>query len=242
MPGCRGEGSPRGGPEASTASCAAPPETRVCVGPQQSACDTSGVRDTGALPTGSATDGYGQDFFAHLDATAERSASRILPLITQVLAPRSVVDVGCGSGAWLAQAALLRVDDFLGIDGHTPRESLRIPTERFVLRDLSEPLRLDRRFDLVLCLEVAEHLPASAATTLLDSVARLGDAVLFSAAVPRQSGTGHLNEQWPEYWADRFAAHALLPVDLVRPHVWRDAEVAWWYRQNALLFCSPQLI
>jgi SAM-dependent methyltransferase len=185
---------------------------------------------------------YGADFFAHLDATAEGSAARVLPVVMELVAPRSVVDVGCGLGTWLAEAARLGADDYLGIDGYAPAESLRIPAERFVRHDLSTPLVLDRRFDLVISLEVAEHLPPTAADTFVESLAGLGRAVLFSAAVPEQSGTDHLNEQWPDYWVERFAAQGLVPVDAVRPRIWQDEGVSWWYRQNILLFCTRDLL
>ena len=117
-----------------------------------------------------------------------------------------------------------------------------VVAQRFFRHDLSTPLRLDRRFDLVLSLEVAEHLPEDAAATFVESLTRLGPAVLFSAAVPDQSGERHLNEQWPDYWVERFAAHGLVAVDAVRPRIWHDASVAWWYRQNALLFCDQELL
>jgi hypothetical protein len=77
---------------------------------------------------------------------------------------------------------------------------------------------------------------------LVDSLARHGRAVLFSAAVPNQGGDHHLNEQWPGYWAQRFAAHGLAVVDAIRPTVWDDDSIAWWYRQNTLLFCDDELI
>jgi SAM-dependent methyltransferase len=185
---------------------------------------------------------YGPEFFAEVDTTAEGSAQRILPLVVDPLAPRSVVDVGCGSGAWLVEAARLGIDDYLGVDGYTPTGSLRIPAERFLIHDLTVPLDLERRFDLVVCLEVAEHLPHTAADVLVESLARLGPAVLFSAAVPHQSGDNHVNEQWPEYWAQRFEANGFTVVDAIRPLIWRDPGVAWWYRQNTLLFCEAELI
>jgi SAM-dependent methyltransferase len=185
---------------------------------------------------------YGAAFFEHVDATADGSARRVLPLVVDLLEPRSVVDVGCGLGTWLAEVARLGVDDYLGIDGYAPAESLQIPEERFQRHDLARPLRLDRRFDLVISLEVAEHLAPEAADGFVESLARLGPAILFSAAVPQQSGTDHLNEQWPDYWAERFEARGLVPVDVVRPRIWRDEEVSWWYRQNALLFCTSELL
>jgi SAM-dependent methyltransferase len=185
---------------------------------------------------------YGREFFTRVDPSAQSSAERILPLVLEALSPRSLVDVGCGSGAWLAEAARLGVDDYLGIDGYTPAESLRIPADRFVLHDLTTPVRLEQRFDLALCLEVAEHLPADAADVLVDSLVRLAPAVLFSAALPSQGGDQHVNEQWPDYWAERFKAQGLVVVDALRPAIWSNEGVAWWYRQNMLLFCEPELV
>lgn len=185
---------------------------------------------------------YGDDFFAHLEWSAESSAPRVLPVVIELLGPRSVVDVGCGLGTWLAAAAALGIEDYVGVDGYAPAESLQIPVERFVRRDLSEPLQLDRRFDLAISLEVAEHLSPEVADTFVDSLVRLAPAVLFSAAVPHQSGEQHLNERWPEYWVERFAARGMQALDVVRPRVWDDEEVAWWYRQNTLLFCEDDLV
>jgi SAM-dependent methyltransferase len=185
---------------------------------------------------------YGPDFFAKHHAGAERSAQRVLPHVVELLDPRSVVDVGCGSGAWLAEAARLGVEDYLGVDGFTPDASLAIPRERFATHDLTAPLRLDRRFDLALCLEVGEHLPERAADVLVESLAGLAPAVLFSAAVPGQGGDNHVNESWPDYWVERFAARGYIAVDAIRPLVWGADEVAWWYRQNLLLMCERELV
>jgi SAM-dependent methyltransferase len=185
---------------------------------------------------------YGADFFAHLEWSAESSAPRVMPVIVELLAPRSIVDVGCGLGTWLAAGAELGIDDYLGVDVHAPEPELQIPVERFARHDLSSPLRLDRRFDLVIALEVAEHLAPEAAEMFVDSLVGLGPAVLFSAAVPHQSGEEHLNERWPQYWVERFAARGLVAVDAIRPRIWDDDAVSWWYRQNTLLFCEPELI
>lgn len=62
------------------------------------------------------------------------------------------------------------------------------------MTDVGAPIELHRRFDLVLCLEVAEHLPASAADTLVRSLTGLGNVIAFSAAIPFQGGANHVNE------------------------------------------------
>src|SRR5262245_3511460 len=111
-----------------------------------------------------------------------------------------------------------------------------IAAERFRETDLSRPFALPRTFDLAVSLEVAEHLPAAAATGFVQSLAKLAPAVLFSAAVPHQGGWQHVNEQWPQYWADLFARDRFFAVDCLRERFWTVADVRWWYAQNMILF------
>ena len=163
-----------------------------------------------------------------------------MPLVLGWVSPTSVVDVGCGTGTWLAAIRRRGVEDVVGVDGSpVPGDLLQIPRERFLVRDLSKPLDLGRTFDLALCLEVAEHLPAAAAGTLVASLAALAPVVLFSAAIPGQGGVGHVNEEWPRAWAERFAAAGYSWADPIRPRIWDDPGVEHWYAQNALLFHRP---
>jgi SAM-dependent methyltransferase len=158
-------------------------------------------------------------------------------MIIKEVKPSAVIDVGCGVGTWLAVLAESGVADVWGIDGdYVDRSLLQIPQERFLPHDLTKPVHLERRFDLVLCLEVAEHLSADSAPTLIDSLVSLGPVILFSAAIPYQGGTHHVNEQWPEYWARHFVARGYLPVDCVRRQIWQLDDVEWYYAQNTLLF------
>jgi SAM-dependent methyltransferase len=179
---------------------------------------------------------YDRAYYEGLRRAAESSAASVVPLVAGLASPRSVLDVGCGDGTWLDAYRRWGVADYFGVDGGDVREALRVPARHFAPRDLAAPLDLGRRFDLVQSLEVAEHLPPSAAETFADSLARHGDAVLFSAAIPHQGGTGHVNERWPDYWAELFARRGFAVYDWVRPRVWGDERVAWWYAQNALLF------
>ena len=177
------------------------------------------------------------------DRWAFESAAVVVPLIQALVEPRSVIDVGCGNAAWAARFAKNDVADVWGVDGgEVVPERLRIPPERFIAHDLTTPLKLERRFDLVVALEVAEHLPEEAAETFVASLAGLGPVVAFSAAIPHQGGTGHVNEQWPDYWAALFGAHGYVAVDCLRRLVWHDDRVAWWYAQNLLLFAERSLV
>jgi SAM-dependent methyltransferase len=170
-------------------------------------------------------------------AASAASAEVVLPRVFELSRPGSVVDVGCLFGAWAATASALGVPDVLGIDGaYVDRAELVIDGAHFLARDLGQPLRLERRFDLAMSLEVAHYLPARRAGEFVADLCRLAPLVLFSAAIPHQGGHGHVNEQWPTYWADRFVQCGYTPVDCVRDDVWDDPDVGPWYAQNTLLF------
>ena len=178
-------------------------------------------------------------FSRNLLTGSRKSAEEIVPLLLRLLRPRRVVDVGCGTGGWLAVFRALGVEDVLGVDGPwADRKKLEIPKGRFRVFDLKKPLRLGRRFDLVLSLEVAQHLPERCAQAFVSSLTGLGPAVLFSAAIPFQGGIGHVNEQWPEYWVEHFAREGYVPIDCVRKRVWGNPHVEWWFAQNTLLFAE----
>ena len=128
------------------------------------------------------------------------------------------------------------VEEILGVDGgHLQREQLLIPEECALSADLSKPLHLEKTYDLVISLEVGEHLPAESSQTLVGTVTRLGPVVMFSAAIPFQGGTSHVNEQWPKYWARMFEDRGYLVIDCLRPKVWEDPAVLPCYAQNTLL-------
>lgn len=180
---------------------------------------------------------YTQEFYKDLEEVSQRSAREIVPIIIKLVNCPSVVDVGCGTGEWLSVFRECGVENVLGIDGtYVDASLLKIPPDQFFAADLRQPLDLEQSFDLAVSLEVAEHLPAECADVFVGSLVRLSKVVLFSAAVPFQDGTGHINEQWPEYWIDRFRRFGYTSVDCLRPLLWHNSNVAWWYRQNIMLF------
>jgi SAM-dependent methyltransferase len=182
---------------------------------------------------------YAQQFFAEQRAGSIASAREVVPIVLELFSPRSVVDVGCGTGTWLSVFAEYEISEFVGIDGGYVDESqLLIPADHFLAKDLTESLALDRRFDLAVSLEVAEHLPPESSEVFVESLTRLASVVVFSAALPGQKGTNHLNEQWPSYWISRFEAHDFVAIDAIRPRLLGNERIEWWYRQNTLVFVS----
>lgn len=182
---------------------------------------------------------YSAGFFQWLACDSRQSAEVVVPLIVDLLHPDSVVDVGCGTGEWLAVMREHGVDDILGIDGDwIPQDQLCIPTERFLGMDLRRGFHLQRTFALAICVEVAEHLPADAADGLVSGLTWAAPVLIFSAAIPGQGGNRHVNEQWPGYWLSRFAIHDFVPVDYLRPRLWNDPRVAPYLAQNLMLLVS----
>lgn len=133
------------------------------------------------------------------------------------------------------------MEDIFGIDGEYVRgDQLLIPADRFQPMDLTEPKQISPRFDPVESLEVAEHLPSSAPERFVAFLASLGSVILFSAAIPNQHSVHHVNDQWPEYWAEMFAKHGFIPIDTLRDLIWDNPEVDYWYCQNTLLFVDER--
>ena len=171
------------------------------------------------------------------------SAKHIVPIVLELIHPKSVVDVGCGTGEFLYTFKEHGVGDILGIDGEwVSRKKLRISEAFFLSADVEKPLKVDKKFDLVVSLEVAEHLRESSARTFVETLTRLGPVILFSAAIPFQGGTHHVNEQWPEYWVNFFQERGYLPIDCIRKKIWNNTEVSFWYAQNTLLFVEGEYL
>ncbi len=183
------------------------------------------------------TTDYGRQFYEWTDQAASTAAEIVVPSVLEMVDVSSVVDVGCGTGAWLRAFVDRGVTDVLGIDSdRVPPDLLRIDRDRYLIADLAQPPEVGRGFDLAVSVEVAEHLPEEAAERFVAFLCSLAPVLLFSAAIPGQEGEAHLNEQWPSYWSDRFAVHGFEAVDVVRPLIWDNEEVPWFYRQNLLIY------
>jgi SAM-dependent methyltransferase len=170
-------------------------------------------------------------------AGAQSSAGVIVGLLDELFMPLKVVDVGCGEG-WFAAQFAGQGSHVLGID-HPDTDHLALTPDQFKAWDLEHPLPLlADTFDLCLSLEVAEHLTPERAPGFVADLCALAPLVVFSAAIPGQGGTGHLNEQWPDYWSRLFLDNGFACSGYLRWRLWENAGVENWYRQN-LLVAAP---
>jgi SAM-dependent methyltransferase len=183
-------------------------------------------------------------YIHHTDTHNLTAPNEVVPLLVKMFKPRSVLDVGCGIGTWLKSFSASGVSDILGVDGDYVDQNLLfqyIRPDQFYSADLCNAFDLKRKFDLVVSLEVAEHLPETSAKTFVESLTNHGDTIIFSAAIPWQGGQNHLNEQWKQYWIDLFRENNYDPYDLIRPLIWKNEKVEWWYKQNILVFSINDL-
>lgn len=180
---------------------------------------------------------YKDLFYNYQETGSSRSAIKIIKIVKELIKPNSVLDVGCGRGAWCSQWIVNGIPDVIGIDGdYINREDLLIPSKLFVPNDVSVNLDLGRKFDLVVSLEVAEHIPIEKADTFVNNLVRHGPVILFSAATPGQGGEFHINEQPLEFWRSKFKDRNFEAFDILRPLIKQDKEIEPWYKNNTLLY------
>jgi hypothetical protein len=181
---------------------------------------------------------YDQSFYNNQVNGSLASARVVVPLLLQVIGKiESVIDVGCGVGTWLSEFKRRGVSKIKGIDGGKPdEEHFLIDAREYHNEDITTGFKEREKCDLALSLEVAEHLEPRYAKKYVHNFCTLSDVLLFGAAAPGQGGKNHFNERWPSYWLDLFQQEGFQIFDVVRPLIWYDTRVEWWYRQNTFIF------
>jgi SAM-dependent methyltransferase len=182
---------------------------------------------------------YNKDFYNTMESGSITSANELVPLLISRYSPDSIVDVGCGTGAFANEFLNRGISDVIGYEGEWMKKLPTIlPRHLYVYEDITSPFITSRKYDLCLCLEVAEHLLEEHANTLIETLTGLSDVVVFSAAIPNQGGNHHVNEQWPIYWSELFAAKGYYLEWDPRSDIWENSKIEACYRQNLLVFSS----
>ena len=183
---------------------------------------------------------YPSEYFRNLYNNTVVVMGHFLPIIEQHVGKiTSVVDFGCAMGGMLEVCQREGITDILGLDGPWLNpDILKIPKEKYKSLYIGEPLDLGRKFDLVINAETIEHVENEDEDVLIENLVKHGEVIFFSGALVGQCGAGHINEQWPEHWAAKFAKHDYHPVDVLRTPTWRIRNVSFWYSQNSFLYIS----
>jgi len=180
---------------------------------------------------------YSKGFYdIHVDTSDSHES--LVSLVIDIVKPKTVVDIGCSVGAALLHFKAQGVLEVLGVDGYWLDEGqLLIDRDEFMRHDFNTgALILAKKYDLAISTEVAEHVYDANADDFITSLVNASDVILFSAAIPGQHGTNHVNEQWPQYWIDKFMRHDYIVSDCIRELLWDDESVSHHYRQNTFLF------
>lgn len=180
---------------------------------------------------------YDENFYRKQRELCQRYSSVILPVVSEYIHPRNVIDVGCALGGWLEFWQKNFGAEIYGIDGdYVDRSQLFIDEKDFHPANLEERINLNRRFDLAMTIEVAEHLSPARADSFVEDLTRLSDVILFSAAAPATGGVNHVNEQWQSYWAQKFLRLGYVAVDCIRSRIWTDNRISDIRKQTAFIY------
>lgn len=186
---------------------------------------------------------YTPDFYIRNKKNQKALADKIVPFLAKHYSPMSVVDFGCGSAKFLREIwNYMRYKEFFpiyykGIDNHNFSKLMEINIMDYKKHDLSKPINLKHKFDLVISLEVAEHLPNKSAKIFIETLVKHArNRIMFSAATPGQGGDGHINEQPHEYWHNLFRNHGFKPDDCIQKLLKGDKSVPFWYRRNIFVY------
>lgn len=173
---------------------------------------------------------YTASYYQRIAEGAVRSARATYEAIGIDPQTATIVDVGCGIGEWS-----LGNPNYLGLDFGTPIKHLMISPDAYLDMNLEKEMPpANNSADLAICLEVAEHISPARAESLIESLCKLSDRVLFGAAIPNQGGEGHVNEQWQSWWAEKFYRNGF-GAEVCYP-VKDNPDVEAWYRQNMILY------
>jgi len=183
---------------------------------------------------------YDEHFFKNTLKLEGPSAEAFVKIINKHFNPRSVIDIGCGIGIYLKEFEKQGIK-ILGFDGAPEAVKHSLVGDKIRLHDLSKPLKLNRRFDLCLCVEVAEHLPKTNENTLVNSLIRLSDTLIFTAATPGQGdlSIGHVNEQPHAYWKTKLKKQGFTYKSKLTGEIRKEMikeKVVWWVTKNLMIF------
>lgn len=175
----------------------------------------------------------------------DNSPMEIVPILVDLFKPESVVDIGCGVGNFLREFKKNGVKEILGVDGawaDLEEIERNIGKSDFIDFNLESVFKPTRKYDLATSFEVAEHIDEVYANNFVETLTNSSDNIVFSAAIPRQGGQNHLNEQWNEYWIEKFDKKGFKCIDFLKPYFWNNKNIFWWYKQNILFFTrTPKL-
>lgn len=164
--------------------------------------------------------------------------SRLAGAILKVLKARNIdtlVDFGCGPGDY---ARFFRRHGLVveAYDGNPYTEQLTGGIGQ--VKDLSEPIYLNKQFQCVMSLEVGEHILPDFEHTFLDNIVKHsldGGLIILSWAIPGQGGDGHVNCQTNDYIMEQMQQRGFY-LDNTLTNQLRKASSLRWFKNTLMVF------
>jgi len=188
---------------------------------------------------------YDKDFFLSNQEEGLKIYEWFVPLLHNIFKFQSIVDFGCATGSSLFYALKQGVSDVLGIEGSPEAFSNLLIDKKYIIQhDLREPLKVDRKYDIALSIEVAEHINKKYTDIYLESMCNSSDLIIFTGATPNQGGKCHINEQSHEWWIQKFREHSFgldekmtgLLKRKIKENIKAGKFTAFWLVPNIMVF------
>ena len=174
--------------------------------------------------------------YDQIDSEEKPMADRLATWIKSELNPESILDIGCGPGTYVRSfrsagmaATGIDIDERVHGQEHlTFKSLLDIDTESA---------------EVVICLEVAEHIESVLEDQVVERVAStVGKTLIWTAAAVGQGGIGHINCKNKQEWADKLTAAGLVRnterEEALRTYI-RQGYHLGWFPNNLLVFERP---
>lgn len=139
--------------------------------------------------------------------TASSLPAQLLDKVIEIFQPKSLLDLGCGTGQAVNYFLEQRIPIVVGVEGSSEAIAHAKNANSIVQFNLNKELNLHQKFDLIFSYEFVEHIHPVYVENLMKTFSNHSDLVILSAAQPGQGGLGHFNEQKPEYWIEKFKSY-----------------------------------
>jgi SAM-dependent methyltransferase len=150
--------------------------------------------------------GYSEIYYNGIESANSHAYELLAETLNEVFQPKSVVDVGCGSGGISAALRDSGVGEIYPFD--FSQASVDMTRKRGFTSarrlDLTQAKEIPETADLCLCLEVAEHIPRKFERHLVALLSRVAPVLIFTAAPPGQGGHLHVNLRSQDHWKQLF--------------------------------------
>jgi hypothetical protein len=121
-------------------------------------------------------------------------------------------------------------------------EDLMVEEIEFYRFDLDKKMPDPQEFDWAISIEFAEHIKKAKSESIVKFLTQSAHVILFSAAIPRQGGLAHINEQRPKFWRELFKAEGFEVIDAIRPQILFDSSIPSYLRQNLYLYVKQDCL